>query len=199
MTRIIAIALLVILPVVATATDAYTALKTRFAAAAQITLDVLITVDSDMFGTVDSADGVIYIAADGRYYARIIDDVYLFDGKCIWEYSAENNQVTKDCLDDDEYFKSKLSFIKNLDRHYEASTLRPDSLYILRRLNDEDSSLPDSLNLSLADKNLSRISYYDLNNDLNTVMIQSQQCDSVVTDSLYHITIPDSTEIIVVP
>ncbi len=199
MKQTIIIVLLLIIPVAATAGDAYNELKTRFADAAQITLDVLITVDSDMFGTVDSTDGKIHIAADGRYHARILDDIYLFDGRCIWEYSAENNQATKDCLDDDEWFESELSFIKNLDRHYTAAPIRQDSIYILRRLGNDNGSLPDSLTLCLAGDSLSRISYYDLNNDLNTVMIQGQHCDSVVTDSLYHIDLPDSTEIIVMP
>jgi len=179
--------------------DAYAELKARFAGAAQVSLDVLITIRSDVFDTFDSTSGEIVVASDGRYYARLSNDAFVFDGRCLWEYSAENNQATKDCLGEDERFESEFSFIKNLDRYYTAENVHPDSVYILRRRGDDNSSLPDSLTLYLTSAKLSRISYYDLNKDLNIVAVRNQRCDTVVTDSRYHMHLPDSTEIIVMP
>jgi outer membrane lipoprotein-sorting protein len=182
-----------------TSSDKFEDLKKQYSSARMIDLGVDIIVVSEVFGDVDTSQGRILITDDGRYSAAIEDDIYLFDGECIWEYSAENNQATKRCLKDDEAFESRLIFVKNLDRFYATSAIKADSAYHLTRLDDSDDSLPDSLTVFLGRYGLLSVEYHDLNGDLNRVRVVYEAVMDVISEELFEIKLPDSVEIISLP
>ncbi len=179
--------------------DRFQEIKVEYSSAAMISFGIIITVESQIFDDIDSADGGISIARDGRYYARLNDDIYLFDGKCIWEFSDENNQATKRCLKEGEEIENRLAFIKNLDDYYETSVIEKNSIYRLIKNIENKESLPDSLMIYLEESRLSLIEYPDLNNDLNKIRILKE----TVSDSILHVTfemnLPDSVEVIILP
>jgi outer membrane lipoprotein-sorting protein len=179
--------------------DKFELLKQEYASAKMVDLGVDIIITSDVFDDVDTSMGRISITDDGRYSAKIEDDIYLFDGQCIWEYSAENNQATKKCLKKDEKFESWLIFIKNLDRYYATSVIKPDEIYRLTGLGDTENDLPDSLTIFMSTYGLQAIEYYDLNGDLNRIRIVYGATMDVVVDELFEINLPDSVEIISLP
>jgi len=154
---------------------------------------------SKIFGSIDTAHGDVSIADDGRYSAEINGDLYLFDGKCIWEYSAQNAQATKQCLKEDEEFENRLFFLKNLDHYYSTSSVSPDSIYKLIRAKEDDDALPDSLLVTLSESRLVKMEYYDLNNDLNVVSLKKESLSDSVENRVFSPAFPDSTEIIDLP
>ncbi|SYZ73263.1 exported hypothetical protein [Candidatus Zixiibacteriota bacterium] len=176
-------------------------IKSELASAREVKLKVAVAVTSKIFKDVDSSNGEIAIADDGRYFAQMGRDIYLFDGKCTWEISLEYRQATKRCLKDGEKFENRLVFIKNLDEYYEPHPIRKDLIYLLTRKDSDDSPMPDSLTIFLdksADR-IARLEYFDLNGDLNRVYILSERPNPAITDSLYHFNRPDSMEVITLP
>lgn len=181
------------------AIDRFEAVKNEYAAAKIIKLDIEIVVVSQVFGNVDTARGEISIADDGRYLALINEDYYLFDGKCVWEYSAENNQATKECLKEGEHFENRLFFIKSLDHYYSTFTNISDSVYRLIRIKERQNSLPDTLIVYLSNSRLSSIEYLDLNDDLNRISILRETLLDTLAAGTFQISLPDSVEIITLP
>ena len=171
----------------------------RYADAKMVRLDVRIVVVSDVFGDTDTTAGKITIADDGRYAAYIGGDFYIFDGKCIWEYSHDNEQATRDCLKPGEVFENELVFIKNLKKYYKTAEERKDTLFLLVKKDSVQNQLPDSLYMTVHDLRLANLRYYDLNHDKNLVYILSDSVMDAVDPTAFNIDLPDSTEVITLP
>jgi outer membrane lipoprotein-sorting protein len=185
--------------VVKPAIDRFQEIKTEYSLAAMVSFDILITVESKIFDEIDSAFGEISIARDGRYFARLNNDIYLFDGKCTWEFSDENNQATKRCLKEGEEIENRLAFIKNLDDYYETMVIEKNSIYKLIKNIENVESLPDSMKINLSEANLSKIEYIDLNDDLNKIWILRDNTTDSLDRDIFEINLPDSVEVITLP
>jgi outer membrane lipoprotein-sorting protein len=179
--------------------DKFNELKKELSSAAMVRFDILITVESSVFDEIDSTYGDISVANDGRYFARLNGDEYLYDGKCIYEYSAENNQVTKRCPSEGEVVENRLGFIKNLDKYYKTTVVEQDSIYTLAKIAENEESLPDSMTIYLKGGNLARLEYYDLNDDLNKVDILSEAIFDSLKINIFELNLPDSVEVIILP
>lgn len=181
--------------------DLFGKIKSEYASAPMITLKVEMISHSQIFESADSSSGMISIANDGRYCASLDKDIYLFDGRCVWEVSAENKQATKQCLKQGEKFENRLFFLKDLDNYYNARPIKSDIQYLLILKKKRTSSLPDSLNVYLDRQYgaISKIDYHDLNGDFNEVIIKKQSILNAIDDDAFHIQLPDSTEIINLP
>jgi outer membrane lipoprotein-sorting protein len=181
--------------------DRFDEIKKGLSDARLVDFEVAATIDSKVFDQTDSSNGQITIADDGRYFARMNDDIYLFDGKCIWEISLENKQATKQCLKDGESFENRLFFLKNLDQYYATSPIKKGKEYFLRRIDKESNSLPDSIKIYLdnSGKKLSRLEYFDLNGDINRVHIIKETISDSIIARRFEINLPDSIEIINIP
>jgi outer membrane lipoprotein-sorting protein len=179
--------------------DKFEKIKHEYSSAGMVSFDIEMIVESKIFDDIDSTAGEISIARDGRYYAQLNDDIFLFDGKCIWEYSTENNQATKQCLKSHEHFDSQLTFIKNLDEYYKTSVIEKDAVYRLMKIDNADESLPDTLMVYLKKTGLLKIEYLDLNDDLNKIYILQETVSDSLTNEPFKINLPDSVEIITLP
>lgn len=171
----------------------------KYSEAKMLIFDVRIIVFSDIFEDTDTTEGNIVIADDGRYAADIGDDLYVFDGRCIWEYSSENNQATRNCLKPGEMFENELFFIKNLEKYYKTVSEEKDTLFLMVRKDSLHSQLPDSLYLTLNNSRLTTLKYYDLNHDKNLVHILSDSIFEAVIPSAFDINLPDTVEVITLP
>jgi len=179
--------------------DLFEVKKQEYSSAAMIELKINIIVLSDIFDEADTASGEIVIANDGRYRANINQDIYLYDGQCIWEYSEENAQATMDCLKEGEQFENKLVFLKNLDQYYSTHSIKENAQYLLTKRTESDGNLPDSLTLYLNNSKLAELDYHDINGDLNKIKILSEAIFNSVDSSIFMINLPDSVEIIELP
>jgi len=162
---------------------------------------VLITVESKVFDDIDSAYGQIILAEDGRYRAEINGDIYLNDGNSNWEYSAENNQATQKIIRAGEIPDDRLTFFKDIDSFYNTSVIKKDFIYRLTKLDTADTALPDSMTVFLDENRLqiSKIEYYDLNDDLNCIYIIEESYEDKIRKDLFELSLPDSVEIISLP
>nr|MBN2277999.1 hypothetical protein [candidate division Zixibacteria bacterium] len=170
--------------------------KQEYSRAAMIQLEVEIVVVSDVFDEIDTSRGEITIASDDRYRADINDDFYLFDGTCIREYSAENAQVTLDCLKEGEYFENQLSFIKDFDHCYKTEKSNIPGKYRLTKIPECGMQPPDSLTISIDKKSPASIEYFDLNGDLNRINILKETFYDSIDDDIFNLRLPDSVEVI---
>ncbi len=182
-------------------TDKFSLIKNRINSATIVRFDVLITIESRIFNDIDSLTGQILLAKDGRYRAELGGDIYLNDGKTNWEYSAENNQATKRELLEEEITDNRLSFFKDLDSYYKSSPIKQDLIYKLIKLDNSDEALPYSMTVYLTSKThqISKIEYFDLNEDLNSVYITEEFYEDIIEDNIFDINLPDSVEIISLP
>lgn len=176
-------------------------IKKDWSAAKLIRFDVLIAVESEVFNTVDSTSGNIVIAEDGRYRANIGDELFLFDGKCIWEVSFANLQATCQCLKEGERFENRLIFLKDISSYYRTTSSIKGDGYLLVKNQGIGEALPDSINVYL-DRKANRISlleYYDLNSEKNTVFLHDVKLQSEVEDKIFEYLPSDSIEVITLP
>lgn len=173
----------------------------QIAASKMVTFDIASVVNSKVFEDTDSTAGLIIIADDGRYFAQFKNDLYLFDGRCLWEISSQNRQAAKRCPEEGEKFTNRLSFLKSLESHFRISPIHRNKEYQLFSKNKDDANLPDSLIVFIdsAGSKLSRIEYYDLNGDLNRVYILSQKISDTADSKFFEVTLPDSMEVIILP
>jgi len=185
----------------ANSADKFDSIKSKIELSALVHVEVIIAIESEIFNAIDSTIGDIYIAGDGRYSARLGDDLYLNDGLYQWEYIAENNQVARQLIKDNDQSEGLLAFYKNLDNYYQTRTISSDYQYQLYRLNESDDALPDSMTVFLAseDSRISRIEYFDLNDDLNKIYFMAESFSDKIPDHLFDIDFPDSAEIINLP
>jgi outer membrane lipoprotein-sorting protein len=181
--------------------DKFETIKNKLELSTLVHLEVIITVESKIFNDIDSTYGDIYFATDGRYLARIGDDLYLNDSLYQWEYVSENNQVMRRSLKNNGRSDNHLVFYKNLDAYYRTKTISPDYQYRLYKSNKSDDALPDSMTIFLEKENsrISRFEYYDLNEDLNKIYIVTESYSDKIPNYLFDMDIPDSAEIIILP
>lgn len=181
--------------------DKFSIIKNKIDSAAVVHLSVLITIESKVFNDIDSAFGEIILAEDGRYRAEINSDIYLNDGKNNWEYSAENNQATRRIIKEGEVSDNRLAFFKDIDSFYKTSIIKQDFIYKLIKLDSTDEALPDCMTVFLKENRLqiSRIEYYNLNDDLNCIHIMEESHEDRIKKDLFELSLPDSAEIISLP
>jgi outer membrane lipoprotein-sorting protein len=201
MKKLIAYAILA-LPLTATCTgadeDVLTGIRKSLADADCCRFVFNSIVHSDIFDSVDSALGVAYIAADGRYRVSIGDDVYFYDGTLLRSYSNSHNQLTIEKPAPHEAYSAEVSFITRLDQYYSIEPTRQNREYRLKLLSPDDSELPDSMTVRVRRNpdRLDRIEYYDINEVLKLIEFLRQQtlvqCEA---DSL-SASFPDSVDVI---
>ncbi len=156
---------------------------------------------SDFFGTADTIDGTITFAADGRYRTKLGEDEFLFDGQCLWEYSAIYAQASRNCLKPGQRLDDSFLFFRHFHDYYTVRTTLPDSIYQLSILKEYQGKAPDSLTVTLSPqkKRIVAMEYFDINDEINRILIGSESKSQTVDSLLYQPTFPDSTEIIEIP
>lgn len=158
--------------------------------------EFLSTVDSKIFDVVDSAHGIAYIAKDGRYNIEIGPDIFLFDGDTLYSYIWENNQLIIEKPDSSDPTASEISFVMKLDEWYDSKLLKEKNRFKLMKKKGLEGDIPDSMILTIDAKSaeIETIEYFDINGDLNRIMILEQQADSVCNESRFEPVFPDSVE-----
>ena len=158
--------------------------------------EFLSTVDSKIFDVVDSAHGIAYIAKDGRYYIEIGPEIFLFDGDTLYSYIWENNQLIIEKPDSSDQVCSEISFVMKLDEWYDSKSLKEKNRFRLVRKNGLEGDIPDSMIITIDEKSadIKSIEYFDINGDLNRIMILEQKADSVCSNIRFEPTFPDSVE-----
>ncbi len=177
-------------------------IKRDLAQAALVSMEVEIEIHSDIFEEIQNSRGEIRVAADGRYRADINDDIYLFDGKNVWEYSKDNNQATKREIKEGEVLTNRLDFIRNLDDYFRTEPITPDRHYrLIKAVPQSESFLPDSMEIYLDNtgKKISRMAFRDINGDLNIIKISRQKALTYSDPSRLRADFPKGTEIITLP
>ncbi len=167
----------------------------------QTTVDFRHIVVSEFFGTADTVAGSIVFASDGRYTTRLGGDEYLFDGKCLWEYSKLYGQATRNCLKPGQRLDDSFLFFKHFNEYYDINTVRPDSIYRLTIHKDYRGKAPDSMVVTLnpSAKHIISMEYYDINEELNRILLGAETTSDSINSALFTPTFPDSTEIIEIP
>jgi len=189
-----------LLPVVSIAGGsgkAFDRLTSRLSSAACVELQFVSIIASDVFKSVDSAEGTAVLARDGRYKIHIGSDEYLFDGGFLYSYSAENNQVTVEATDSTNGTSESVAFLTRLDDWYDSHILQPGRKYrLVKRAEAPDGALPDSMRITIdAEQNrLVRVVYFDINDDLHEVAISRQILSDSCREELFLPDWPDSVE-----
>lgn len=151
-------------------------------------------IESDIFNSIDSTNGEAYLSSDGRYNIKTDKDFYIYDLVNYYSYSPESNQlvIEKNLNNEDE----EISFITNLDKYYITVIIDSDKSYSLYKKDNITGDIPDSMVVIIdsKDKILKRLEYYDINEELNKlILIEQNHIDSCLND--YFIpNVPDSTE-----
>jgi outer membrane lipoprotein-sorting protein len=180
----------------AVAADRFAVIKTELAEAPCVRFEFLSIIESEIFDQTDTVEGEAYIARDGRYNVTIGTEQYLFDGDKLYSYSADNNQVVIESIDEKEETGSQISFITRLDEFYRTQVVTPGERYRLARKADVQGELPDSISVILSpqENRIARLEYFDVNDERNVIVILKQLPDTVCFDERFRPNFPDSVE-----
>jgi hypothetical protein len=201
MAKILATLTLVVLPtagVILSAADSFEKIKASMAEAACNRFEFLSIIESDVFDSVDTTAGNAYIARDGRYSIEIGTDRYLYDLEFLYSYSQTHAQATIEKADPHVALSEEVSYITRLDEFYRTFVVRRNSEYRLVKIDSTIRTMPDSMQLVLNrdGTGLTRIEYFDSNEDLNRIVFLShevlRECDEAVFEAVF----PDSVETI---
>lgn len=176
--------------------DDFTAIKQQLADAGCIRLEFTSIIESDIFDTVDSTDGEACLASDGRYRISLGDDEYLYDGKLLYTYSADNNQVTVEKLDTTIENSQEVTFLSRLDELYETMPTNDRNRYHLRLREAPEADLPGSMTVLVGGDPpvIQSLEFYDINDDFNQLILYHQQLDSACAEDDFVPDFPESAE-----
>jgi outer membrane lipoprotein-sorting protein len=178
------------------AADSFQGIKDQLASANCVSIKFLSILASDIFTSVDTTQGSAYFSRDGRYAVTLGKDQYLSDNQRQYAYTAANNQVIVQPADSEATTAKELFYVTRLDEWYKTAILTPDKEYKLTRKQRGESSLPDSLRVTI-DKSkgrIARISYYDINDEPVTVVLLQQTLLTTCDDVRFVPHFPDSVE-----
>ena len=176
-------------------------IKDRLNSSPQTKVSFLNLVVSDVFETTDTTQGEIVFTGDGLYSTIIGPDHYIFDGRCLWEYSALYAQATKNCTQPGQSVDESFLFFLRLDRDYLTHERVPDSVYALTVREGIESGAPDSMVVVISAelKRIVEFTYYDINEELNRILVLEEITFEIADSSLFEANFPDSTDILNIP
>ncbi|MFQ5498055.1 MAG: outer membrane lipoprotein carrier protein LolA [Candidatus Zixiibacteriota bacterium] len=176
--------------------DSFDRVKTDLSDAACIQLVFLSIVESELFSSVDTTAGSACLARDGRYSVEMGADTYLFDLHHLYSYSAENNQVVIEKVAPGQIGSYEVSYLGHLDELYHTKTIVPDKRFHLTRRKDVTGDIPDSIDVTIGEEpaRLLSMEYFDINEELNRIVILKQNLDSLCTEEMLIPQFPDSVE-----
>ena len=182
---------------VSAADSSFAAIKHDLATAGCVSVEFLSILESSIFESVDSADGRAVSADDGRYWIMIGEDIYLSTGVRLYSYSAENNQVTVEPVAPGAV-NTEITLLQSLDESYKTAILQPVSVFRLTRDSSAAAGLPDSMMVFLTKNGhaIERMEYYDINDELNRIIIKALTTAEACDSSVFEPSFPDSVEII---
>ena len=190
--------LLILLPVSAVFTlgATFDQTKSKLAGSRCVYFQFLSTVDSKVFDSVDSSYCSAYISKDGRFRVEVGPDYYIYNGDSLYSFSWENNQIVIEKPDDSDAVSSEISFVMKLQEWYDSKSMKKKNSYKLTKKKGISGDIPDSMVISINDKtaDIKTVEYYDINGDLNHIMILEQAADSTCNGKRFIPEISDSTE-----
>jgi outer membrane lipoprotein-sorting protein len=180
----------------ATRADSFDKIKARLAAAQCVHFEFVSVLDSRIFKESDTSAGSAYISRDGRYVVTVGSDEYLCDGKELYSYSPENNQVTVQLVDSTTAFSKEVSYITRLDEFFKTRTITSDRAYRLVKISTQMHSLPDSMTVRIDRNSLKilQIEYLDINNESVSIIFKNQTAVSSCDERRFTPSFPDSVQ-----
>jgi len=114
----------------------------------------------------------------------------------LYSYIWENNQLIIEKPDSSDPVASEISFVMKLDEWYDSKSLMEKNRFRLVKKKGLEGDIPDSMIITIDEKSadINSIEYFDINGDLNRIMILEQQADSVCNNSRFESDFPDSVE-----
>lgn len=173
-------------------------IKAELSSAGCTSIAFVSILESDIFNSIDSTMGQAYIAQDGQYQIRLGPDEYVSNGEFLYSYSPENNQVTVERVAPGTEGAPEVSFITHLDEFYQTAIIRPGQEYRLVKKPGKAEGLPDSLRVFLNPngETLERLEYFDINDELNRIIIESLKTEPACDSIRFQPEFPDSVEVI---
>ncbi len=180
----------------AEANDRFDLLIERLNSAKCLSMRFVSVIKSDIFDDIDSTSGELYVASDGRFFLDAGSDQFLFDGSNIYTYSESANQVIIETPVDSESTSREFSFLLMLDRLYSIEPITPNREYQLRIKTHTSETYPDSMVVHIDDSDqiLKRLEYYDINDELNTIIVNWMKLSTACRSSQFIPSFPDSVE-----
>ncbi len=184
------------LSTVAETEDDFDRIKSRLAGAGCVRLEFVSIIESEIFDLVDSTSGTACLASDGRYHVTLGPDSYLYDGRLLYSFSYENNQVLIETVGDTTDYGREITFVTRLDEFYETFSLPTRERYRLLLRPGIAGDLPDSMTVVISGDppTIRRLEYYDINDEFNCIELLNQQLDATCADDDFTPAFPDSAE-----
>lgn len=196
--KFLTVSVIALFSVSAVAQDRFDSVKSRLARAHCLKLEFTNILESDVFDTVDTTKGTALMSQDGHYRIHLGRDWYVYNGKKLYSYSHDNDQVTVEKFEAEQARVDELSFLTRLDEYYKTTILTANSRYHLTRVDGENRNIPDSLIVTLDKKRqmIRTIEYVDDSGEQNLITITKHSMNANCKPSNFTPRIPKSADIV---
>ena len=171
------------------------------AASECIHLSFISTLESNVFGTVDTTLGSAYLGTHGCFYLQLGPDEVWSDGERRYTYSPENSQLIIEQVDTADYVARGVSLLRCLDSLYRISRTSDANLFRLDWRSGQRGEYPDSLwvRVSSTAPSIRHLEYFDDNGDRNGLDVRTLTPEDSCATSRFVPNLPDSVERVRLP
>jgi len=197
----VTIAVCLLLSTSALADNPWEQTSEKLAAADCVRFEFITIVTSEVFETVDTLPGTALIAADGRYLVELGSDVFLDDGKHLYSYSEENEQVVIEPSAVGQG-ANEVTFVTQLEKYYKVAPYwKPLNEYSLRLRDSVEIDLPKHMNMSVdvGRNELDWLHFKDENDDRTKIDFLSQDCLDECDSTAFLPDFPETAEKVKLP
>ncbi|MFH1687304.1 MAG: outer membrane lipoprotein carrier protein LolA [bacterium] len=181
----------------AASSDSFPSILRTLSEAPCVELEFVAVIESDVFGSIDSTEGSASLARDGRFRAQLGAETYWQDSLHLYSYSIETNQVIVEKVKPADGTDA-WPLLTRLDSLYTSEVIRADYRYRLRRRVGVEADIPDSMIVTIDSTTsmIVQLSFFDINGELNRILIQKQTTDGPCDPERFKPDYPDSADVV---
>jgi chaperone LolA len=159
------------------------------------------TLKSEIFESQKKVKGMMYLKNPDKFRIETEDETIVTDGKFLWSYSEQNEQVIKSRLDKSKNIFKPNQYLSNFRKEYRAKLTGEERIgkarcHVLTLTPKEKDLFITRMTIWVDEKNLlaRKIEYQDLNDNQITLLLDHIKTDKGIKDSKFVFKAPAGVE-----
>lgn len=181
-------------------------LHERYQALEDLEVEFTQEVHSGVFAAVEKTSGKMYLAERDKFRVQTDEQTIVSDGKLLWVYNKDNEQVTIDKVDKAHDLVRPSDYIFSFREAYSAELL-PDTTIdeiectVVRLTADEGDEFIQEMTLFVSedDRLTRRAEYRDINGNTVTIDFSNVKIDEGISDEIFEFHTPEGVEEVRLP
>jgi outer membrane lipoprotein-sorting protein len=184
-----------------TADELASQVEKHYRSMSDISMDFTKTTHSEIFEKPSLVEGKMLLKNPDKFRIETKDEVIVCDGKYVWDYSVENQQVVKNLVDQSENMFKPNQYLSNFRKDYTPSLKGEEKIdkvpcyKLLLSAKREDASIKNmTMWVDKQDYLARKIEYKDSQDNDIVLEFQHIKVDRKIKDSEFVFQVPDGVE-----